>query len=87
LINKTVDVISLFKSRRKIFLPNKTNKINAMELVRHKKCVCRPQIYTYSRYWIAVNNLVRAMVPLTRVTNADFAHHYELYIINWRLGD
>jgi hypothetical protein len=39
--------------------------------------ISKPQIYTYSRYWIAVNNLVRAMeAPLTRTTNADFAHHY-----------
>jgi hypothetical protein len=26
-------------------------------------------------------------VHLTRATNADFAHRYELYIINWSLGD
>jgi hypothetical protein len=26
-------------------------------------------------------------VPLTRATNADVAHHYELYIMNWSLGD
>jgi hypothetical protein len=26
-------------------------------------------------------------VPLTRATNADFAHRYELYTINWSLGD
>jgi hypothetical protein len=26
-------------------------------------------------------------VPLTKATNAVFAHHYELYIINWSLGD
>jgi hypothetical protein len=26
-------------------------------------------------------------VPLTRATNADFAHRYEPYIINWELGD
>jgi hypothetical protein len=25
-------------------------------------------------------------VPLTRATNADFAHRYELYIINWEVG-
>jgi hypothetical protein len=24
---------------------------------------------------------------LDKATNADFAHHYELYIINWRFGD
>jgi hypothetical protein len=27
------------------------------------------------------------MVPLTMATNADFVHRYELYIINWSLGD
>jgi hypothetical protein len=46
---------------------------------------CGPQIYTYSRYWIAVNSLVEG--SLTRATNAGFAHCYELYIINWELGD
>jgi hypothetical protein len=35
--------------------------------------------------YIALSKLWR--VPLTRATNADFAHHYELYIVNWSLGD
>jgi hypothetical protein len=47
-------------------------------------------LYTYSRYrngleYTALSELRR--VPLTRATNADFAHRYELYIINWEVED
>jgi hypothetical protein len=47
-----------------------------------KKTIISPRIYTYSRYWIAVNSLVRAMEGSLN----DFAHRYEVYRVYNKLG-
>jgi hypothetical protein len=51
--------------------------------------VCVSQIYTYSRYWISVNNLVRVMESsLDKGDKCRFCPPlWTIYIINWRLGD